>query len=104
MDGAPRGCSVTTETCSHRFHMQTHSMNLILQIKNSVMKLVLTTLFDPTQKTTDNNVFKSIKSCSVRHRRTYEGMKCVLLVRQIALWGIQAAKNAVQKTAQLPKP
>ena len=66
--------------------------------------LVLTTLFDPTQKTTDNNVFKSIKSCSVRHRRTYEGMKCVLLVRQIALWGIQAAKNAVQKTAQLPKP
>lgn len=72
MDGAPRGCSVTTKTCSHRFHMQTHSMNFILQIKNSVMKLVLTTLFDPTQKTTDNNVFKSIKSCSVRHRRGYE--------------------------------
>lgn len=53
--------------------------------------------FDPTQKTVDNNVFKSIKSCSVRHRRTYEGMKCVLLVRQIALWRIQAAKNTMQK-------
>lgn len=44
--------------------------------KNSVMKLVLTTLFDPTQKTTDNNVFKSIKSCSVRHRRGYEA--CII--------------------------
>ena len=30
-------------------------------------------------------------------------MKRVLLVRQIALWRIQAVKNTVQKTAQLPK-
>ena len=66
MDGAPRGCSITTKTCSYRFHMQTHSMKFILQINNSNMKLVLTTLFDPTQKTSDNNVFKSIKSCFVR--------------------------------------
>lgn len=57
------------------------------------MKIVLTILFDPTQKTIDNSVFKSMKSCSIRNGRTYEGIKCVLLVRQTVLRRVQVGKN-----------
>lgn len=60
--------------------------DLALEInKNSVVKTVCRILFDPIQKTTDNNAFESIKCCFMTSERNEKGIKCGLLVKQTVL-------------------